>query len=329
MTRLLLLAGVALTFAGPVAAQDLTDRAAPPAPPAGASTAPAPTPGEDQVQFSAGSLEYDYNADIVTAQTDVRMTRRGDRLRADKVVWNRKSGRVLATGNVAVTNPQGDVAYGNSIDLADSLRDGVVENMLVVLERGGRLAAVKGTRDKDRTVFLDRAAYTPCAVTDGDGCPKEPTLKVTAPRVTYRRQGARLFHAPAHPPVRARQSRAALVQRRDHREQRHRPPHPQHRRVAAQRGRGGRAVQHRAVAQPVARRRAAYLQRGAADGGGALAHRGGIGALSLTAYGTQSRKADNLSSGFASNTSRGFRGYLDGTGGTSSTTGGCRGRCGW
>ena len=55
----------------------------------------------------------------------------------------------LATGNIAVTNPQGDVAYGDKIDLTDSLKDGVVDNMLVVLEKGGRLAARRGTRGEN------------------------------------------------------------------------------------------------------------------------------------------------------------------------------------
>ena len=38
------------------------------------------------------------------------------------------------------------MAYGDSIDLTDSLKDGMVDNMLLVLERGGRIAARTGTR---------------------------------------------------------------------------------------------------------------------------------------------------------------------------------------
>lgn len=147
--------------------------------------------------FSAGALEYDTRADIVTATGDVRMTREGQRLRADKVVWNRKTGGVVATGNVAVTNPQGDIAYGDSIDLTDSLKDGAVDNMLVVLERGGRLAAEHGTRDENGTVKLRQAVYTPCAVVTSSGCPKEPSWKITAVRVTYRPDRQRIYYAGA------------------------------------------------------------------------------------------------------------------------------------
>lgn len=198
MLRFDLLAGCALAaalLAGSAQAQDLQNRPAAPPPasdPALATAAPAPA-GEDQVQFSAGSLEYDTNTDVVTALTEVRMFRAGDRLRADKVVWNRKTGKVVATGNIAVTNPEGDVAYGDSIELTDSLKDGVVDNMLVVLEQGGRMAAERGTRAADGTLQLDKAAYTPCAVTTSAGCPKEPSWKITAIRITYRPDRERVF----------------------------------------------------------------------------------------------------------------------------------------
>ncbi len=179
---------LALLAAQPVFGQDLQDRPVPPPPADG----PAPE-DPDQVKFSAGQLEYDINADIVTATGDVRMNRQGERLRADKVTWNRKTGKVLATGNIAVTNPQGDIAYGDQIELTDSLKDGVVDNMLVVLEQGGRLAADRGTRQADGTVNLERAAYTPCAVETSEGCPKEPSWKITAVRVTYRPDRERVY----------------------------------------------------------------------------------------------------------------------------------------
>ena len=191
--RIDLLAGCTLSLAllaAPATAQVLNDRPVAPPPP---NTAAAPA-DSDQVQFTAGSLEYDTNADVVTALGDVRMFRTGDRLRADKVVWNRKTGKVVATGNIAVTNPQGDVAYGDSIELTDSLKDGMVDNMLVVLEQGGRMAARQGLRETDGTIELRDAAYTPCAVTNADGCPKNPSWKITAVRITYRPERQRIYY---------------------------------------------------------------------------------------------------------------------------------------
>jgi LPS-assembly protein len=189
--RLIWLATVASCWSASAHAQDLQNRPVTP-PPREAGPSPAPA-NEQVVDFSADSLEYLNDSDTVIANGDVRMFREGNRLRADKVTWNRQTGEVRAEGQVAVTNPQGDVAYGDSVQLTDTLRDGVVDNLLVVLQGGGRLAAVRGNR-QGNLYALDNAAYTACSVVDSNGCPKEPSWKITAVRVVYDTQKQRVFY---------------------------------------------------------------------------------------------------------------------------------------
>jgi LPS-assembly protein len=154
---------------GAVFAQD------PPAPP---EAAPA------EVSFSADRLAYDNASEVVTATGEVRMNREGYNLRADTVSWNRVSGEVRAEGGVRITNPGGDVAFADSVVLEDTLRDGIVQNMLIVLADGGRLAAVTAER-RDGVTTLNRAAYTACEVVTPEGCPKEPTWQINAVRVIH------------------------------------------------------------------------------------------------------------------------------------------------
>lgn len=152
------------------------------------------TPENDkEVAFSADQLNYDSDADIVTADGNVHMIRDGNRLRANKVVWNRKTGEVVASGNVAVVNANGDTAYGDVVSLTDTLKDGVVENLLLVLADGGRLAARHGVR-KDGISTLTDAAYTPCSVIDSNGCPKEPVWKISAVRVVHDPAKHRIYY---------------------------------------------------------------------------------------------------------------------------------------
>lgn len=155
------------------------------------ATSPENNP-EQTIAFNAGQLDYDSEADIVTASDDVFLAREGYRLRADEVRWDRKSGDIVASGNVAITSPGGDTAYGTRIVLTDSLRDGMVENLLVVFERGGRVAAMSGQRFANGDMVLERAAYTGCPVVDADGCPKEPSWQIKAQRVTYDKSRDRL-----------------------------------------------------------------------------------------------------------------------------------------
>jgi LPS-assembly protein len=137
-----------------------------------------------QVAFSSDQLLYDERADIVTASGEVRMTREGYNLRADSVTWNRGTGQVRAEGSVRIVSPGGDVAYGDSVELEDTLKDGIVENMLIVLADGGRLAALRAER-RDGVTTLHRAAYTACEVVTPEGCPKEPTWQINAVRVVH------------------------------------------------------------------------------------------------------------------------------------------------
>jgi LPS-assembly protein len=153
-----------------------------------AEAAPAEAAATDgemrEVAFSSLRLEYDTEAEIVTASGDVRMHSEGNNLRADRVVWNRRSDEVRAEGNVRLVTPEGDVAYGDSVILTDGMRDAVADNLLLVLEDGGRLAADKAER-KDGFTTLYRAAYSPCAVVNEEGCPKDPTWQITAVRVIH------------------------------------------------------------------------------------------------------------------------------------------------
>jgi LPS-assembly protein len=145
----------------------------------------APVPGsEDQIGFAADALTYDSNSELVTANGNVQLLREGNRLRADQVVWNRTTGKVEAQGNVSVTDPEGNIAYGDRFDITDTLKDGAVDNMLLVLQSGGRLAAVQGT-SVNGVYTLHRASYTGCSVEDSEGCPKEPTWQINAVKVIY------------------------------------------------------------------------------------------------------------------------------------------------
>jgi LPS-assembly protein len=172
------LAAMIAAWGTAASAQDLSaPKVQPPAPTAASLASPA-----DEVTFSSATLDYDDNANIVTATGDVRMFRNGARLRADKVTWNRQTGEVHASGNVAVVNANGDTAYGDAFTLTDELHDGVADNMLLVLANGGRLAAQHGERKGQITTLTD-AAYSPCKVADDSGCPKRPSWQITAVRV--------------------------------------------------------------------------------------------------------------------------------------------------
>jgi LPS-assembly protein len=167
-------------------------QSAPPAPPP-----PAASDESEIVTFSADQVTYDSDADVVTASGQVRMNREGNYLAADLVTWDRKSGQVYARGNVVLVTPEGDKLVGENVQLTDTMRDGTVDNLMVVLESGGRIAARHGSRVNGVSTFTN-AIYTPCPVTTDAGCPKRPSWSITAARVVDDSKSARIRFEGGH-----------------------------------------------------------------------------------------------------------------------------------
>ena len=162
------------------------------APVPSAQAAPALAAPQQTVTFSADQVTYDSDADVVTAQGEVRLARDGNYVAAEQVVWDRKTDVVTAKGNVVVLTPEGDKLLGNDAVLTNDMHDAAVSNLLVVLENGGRIAAQRGNRTGDVTT-LENAIFSPCPVTTDSGCPKRPSWAITA---------ARVINDPAHNRIR-------------------------------------------------------------------------------------------------------------------------------
>lgn len=161
----------------------------------GSATATAAAPANaapDQVRFEADRVEYASDADSVTADGNVVLRRQDQTVRADRVSWNRKTGQIEATGNIRFVDPDGNVLYTERVELTDELKAGAIEDMLLVLREGGRLAARSGARDADGNMVLNEAAHTGCMVADDAGCPRKPSWEITAARVTYRERDRRV-----------------------------------------------------------------------------------------------------------------------------------------
>lgn len=180
----------AIVAAPSAAAQDLS-RPVDTGPIAGAPAAPPPSTGETEpVAFEADEVEYAQDSERVTATGNVVLRRRDEKgqvqsVRSDTVTWDRNSGKITATGNVRLVDQDGNQLYTERLELTDELKTGMMENLLLVLREGGRLAALRGERIANGDVILDQAAYTGCQVVDADGCPRNPSWRVLAKKVIY------------------------------------------------------------------------------------------------------------------------------------------------
>ena len=143
-------AALALAALGcPLAAQAQEDEAV-----AGAS---AQTADESPIAFEADGASYDDSSDTVSVFGNV-VLRRGDQsVRADKLTWDRTTGKILAEGNIRFVDADGNQLFTDQLELTEDLKAGAMQNMLLALREGGRLAANKGERGDDGNVVLHDA----------------------------------------------------------------------------------------------------------------------------------------------------------------------------
>ncbi len=143
-----------------------------------------PAPGE-QVSFEADGATYNDKTQELKVFGNVVLRQKGQSVRADAVTWDRTSGLIVAEGNVRFVDTEGNQLFTERLELSDEFKAGAMQDLLIVLREGGRLAARQGQRGADGKIELSQAAYTACAVEDSTGCPREPSWRITAKRVVY------------------------------------------------------------------------------------------------------------------------------------------------
>ncbi len=182
-SRLALVLALAAT-AAPLAAQEAAT-APPPAPVAS-------TPASRQIAFEASELGYNNQADTVTARGNVILRSEDRSVRADEVTWDRKTGRIIASGNIRLVDEAGNQLFTDQVELTEEFDTGAMGELLIALRAGGRLAARSAERGESGIAVLTDAAYSACAVVDAEGCPQNPSWRVTARRVIYDQNASRI-----------------------------------------------------------------------------------------------------------------------------------------
>lgn len=130
---------------------------------------PEETKPNEQAVISADEISYDESANSVFANGNVEIAY-GERIMlADSVRYNRTDDSVVASGNIVLLEPTGEVLFADYVEMNDKLRDGVIENIRILLADDSRFAANGARRIDGRKTIMRKAVYSPCAV-----CKDEP-----------------------------------------------------------------------------------------------------------------------------------------------------------
>ena len=152
-----------------------------------------PTPASDgPMLVQASEIRYDYTNNTVSAVGSVQAYYRGATIEADELIYDQKSKRLRAQGNVRLTEPDGKITYGQLIDLSDDYRDGFVDSLRLETVDDTRFAAARADRTSGNYTVLQNGVYTACLPCQDD--PKKPPLwEVRAARIIHD-QGEKMLY---------------------------------------------------------------------------------------------------------------------------------------
>lgn len=150
----------------------------------------------ENLVIDADELVFDRDNEIASASGNVKLYYKGKVLEADKVIYDQKTKRVTAKGHAKLTEPSGDIAYGETFELTDDFKDGFINSLRIdtidkthfVSPRAERIAS-------DITVF-EKGTYTACEACKED--PSKPAFwQIRAKRIIHNKKEQMIYYEDA------------------------------------------------------------------------------------------------------------------------------------
>lgn len=136
---------------------------------------------EQEIYFSADELESDEDSGVILAKGDVIVTRGELTLNADKLWYDQKKDKVVASGNVVLRDDDGSVLYTDEVALSDKMTRAEVNKVKVIMRDETRIWADSFVKKPSNNKQLRHASYTACDMCEG----KFPLWQIDARKVNH------------------------------------------------------------------------------------------------------------------------------------------------
>ncbi|MAU66967.1 LPS assembly protein LptD [Hyphomonas sp.] len=144
------------------------------------SSAPDATASSQQVVLEADYVYELRDENSIVAEGNVEALYDGRILRADRLVYNRTTERVRATGNVVIIDTDGSQQFSDEVEVGSNLSDGYAIGYSARLTDGSTIVANSAIRQPDGINAMDQVIYTACAICEAKG--QTPTWSLRARR---------------------------------------------------------------------------------------------------------------------------------------------------
>jgi LPS-assembly protein len=191
--------GALLLLSAPSSAQDPSKPAAQPAPkafprPPGGILGPPPKIDRAQpLYLQADQLIYDSKSSRVVAQGNVEIYYNNYILTAERVIYDQSVNKLIAEGNAQLKDPNGSITRADRFEALDDFRDAFVQSLSVVLRDDTRIAAERANRREGNITEYERGKFTPCK--NDPGVP--PLWCISAARIIHDQREATISYQDA------------------------------------------------------------------------------------------------------------------------------------
>ena len=140
--------------------------------------------GKDRMLLQAQEMIYDRDHNRVEARGNVQIYYQGRVLQGDRVVYDRDTQRVHAEGHAKLTERDGSVVYGDTIEVTDNFKDGFIDSLRTDSADHTYLTAARGERSGGESTVLNDATYTACEPCKANPS-KPPFWQIRAKRIVH------------------------------------------------------------------------------------------------------------------------------------------------
>lgn len=121
-------------------------------------------PGEGAAAIEADLLDYNADADLITASGSVVFSYQGYIIKADRLEYNQRSGMLLAIGNVVVVDPRKVTYESDRMEITGEMKEAFFETLVLTTEDGARVTAKDARYNAELATILTEASYSPCGL---------------------------------------------------------------------------------------------------------------------------------------------------------------------
>jgi LPS-assembly protein len=141
----------------------------------------------------ASELVYNKDKNTISAEGNARVYYKGSVLQADRVTYDRNTGRVFAEGHAQLRQPDGTILHADRFDLTEDFREGFIQSLRSDTVDRTHLSAPQVERIGGNVEVYDKGTYTAC-----DACKenpdKPPLWRVRAKRIVHNNDEQMLYY---------------------------------------------------------------------------------------------------------------------------------------